>query len=129
MAVIAGYIVMAALTVATVFVLGLFFPEAYSPEAGFPSQGWVILNLFYSTLYAFVGGYVAAWVADSSPMNHALALGVLIVVLGVSTAFSGDVSQAGVAQQPLWYLLALVLLGFPGVLLGGYLRARQEGRK
>ena len=84
--------------------------------------GLLLLALAYRIVYGVVGGRIAAKLAPANPMRHALALGVVGLVL--STA--GAIGMRGFG--PSWYPIALVLTALPCAWLGGALhRARGAG--
>ena len=119
LAVVAGYFTLAVLTSLTTYLVAYGFGLAVAEPGAQPPLVYVVVNLVYSTVYAGVGGYVAARVATHRPVRHALALAALLVVLGlVYTAVAINI-------QPLWYLLGLPLLGAPAAVLGGYVHARR----
>jgi len=77
----------------------------------------------YRMIDGTIGGYVAAWLAPDWPIAHALALGVIGLLLssaGAIASWSQD-PEFG----PKWYPLALVVVSLPCACLGGFLRARQ----
>jgi hypothetical protein len=77
----------------------------------------------YRTVYCVAGCYLAARLAADAPMGHALALG--IVGLVVSTAGTVATWGRGPAFGPHWYPLALIALALPCAWAGGQLRAMQ----
>jgi hypothetical protein len=77
------------------------------------TPSYMVANLAVSVIAAVLGGYVAARIGARAPMTHGIALGVLVVVMGVATAL-GSPNDG----QPGWYKVALPILGLLGVLLG-----------
>ncbi len=65
---------------------------------------------------AFAGGWVAEKVARRWPMRHALILGVLLTLAGISNLAS--------FQHPLWMAIATLLVFLPLAYLGGRLALR-----
>jgi hypothetical protein len=114
-AIVGGYLSIAILTMLTFAVLFNFFPGVFSD--GFPPLPWVLLILALGFVYAVVGGYITAYLATRDRFGHVLALAGMMAVLGISSAIFSS------AAQPLWYQLALIVLGLAGVLLGGRWRA------
>ncbi len=47
-----------------------------------PTTAYLVVNLACGVLFAIVGGYVAATVSDHSPLGHAVALSVSMMLLG-----------------------------------------------
>lgn len=81
--------------------------------------GLNLLALTYRIVYAVVGSYIAARFAPHAPMRHALALGVVGLVLSLVGAI---VTIAMVDLGPSWYPVALVLTALPCAWLGGALQ-------
>ena len=71
---------------------------------------------------AFLGGYIAAWLAGRRPMAHGVAVA-LVLALGATVSL---VSTLG--HGTIWSQLAALLLMAPSAVLGGWGRARQLGR-
>jgi hypothetical protein len=125
LAVIVGYFVTAAGVMATAAVINVLFPLA-SPEAEFArfhSVPWLMLALSTGIVFAIVGGYVAAVIAKRAETKHALALGILMVVLGILTM------AIEFGKYPLWYQLALVVVPLPAVMVGASLRVRGKSKE
>jgi len=88
-----------------------------------PTPLFLGVNLTYSVLYAIVGGYVAATVADHSPLRHAAALSVFMMLLGLATwVVNGGQPAPG---HPVWYSWVITLLVPPTTVLGGILVTRR----
>jgi hypothetical protein len=101
--------------------------EVYPPW-GEPmyDAGLNLLALAYRIVYAVLGSYVAARLAPHAPMRHALAVGVVGVLLSLAGAI---VTITQYDLGPDWYPVALVLISLPCAWLGGLLhRARQPER-
>ncbi len=115
-AIVAGFLVVVMLSIVTDTVLektGVFAP---------PSQGlfilWMILlAIAYRTIFTVAGGYVAAVLAPSRPMRHAVILGILGTVIGALAA----IATIPMNLSPAWYPIALVVLALPSSWLGGRL--------
>ena len=82
------------------------------------SDALFALALAYRLVLGVAGSYLTARLAPDRPMQHALALGVVGVLLG--TAGTVAMWNAG----PAWYPLALVALTMPCAWLGGRLAQR-----
>lgn len=101
------------------------------PPAGQPmSDALFVLAFAYRVLYSVAGCWLAARLAPDRPMRHALALGVLGLVL--STAATLATWDKGPEFGPKWYPLALVASALPCAWAGGRLvearpRARAAG--
>ncbi len=115
-AVLLGFFAVAALSLGTdqVFhVLGVY------PPWGQPmwEAGDNLLAFAYRSVYAVVGGYIAARLAPRNPMRHVLALG----ILGFLGALAGAIATIPMELGPDWYPVALVVTAFPLIWLGGVL--------
>jgi hypothetical protein len=82
----------------------------------------LLLALDYRCAYAVVGSYLAARFAPHAPMRHAVALGVVGLVLSVAGAIATIPMDLG----PAWYPIALVLTALPCAWLGGALYRGRE---
>jgi len=87
------------------------------------SDALFLLATAYRTIYCSAGSYIAARLAPNRPMGHALALGILGLV--VSTAGAVVTWNKGPAFGPHWYPVALVVTAIPCAWLGGRLRITQ----
>ena len=90
-----------------------YFPPLEQYDS-FSTETLVVATL-YRALYAVAGGYVAAGLAPSRPMLHALVLG----ALGFALALLGAILMWHMGRH--WYPLALVLMAVPCSVLGGRL--------
>jgi hypothetical protein len=122
-AIVGGFAVVFILSVATDAVLeasGVFPPQT-QPEL---TVWWMLLlALFYRTVYAVLGGYVAAQLAPFRPMKHAIILG----CIGVVFAILGMLSNWGKSAE--WYPMGLVVLTLPSLWLGGKLFELKKKKK
>lgn len=120
-AVFAGLVAIFALSIGTDVTLhaaGIF------PAIGQPvSDELLLLATAYRCVYAVAGCYLAARLAPGRPMRHALALGVVGVIL--STAGAVATWNRGPAFGPHWYPLALIASSLPCAWMGGWLREKQ----
>ncbi|HEX9422357.1 MAG TPA: hypothetical protein VF899_03890 [Pyrinomonadaceae bacterium] len=118
-AVLAGLIAIIVLSLGTDLVMhatGVF------PSWGEPmSDGLFLFAMTYRTVYNIAGCYIAARLAPDRPMAHALALG--IVGLIVSTAGAVATWDRGREFGPKWYPLALIATALPCAWVGGKLRS------
>ena len=83
----------------------------------------MLLATIYRTVYGVLGCYIAARLAPSKPMLHAMVLG----FLGFALSIVGVVMTWNRTAEfgPRWYPIALVVLALPTAWLGGKLRERQ----
>jgi hypothetical protein len=115
-AVLGGFFTVAALSVAADAVMhatGVFPPVPTRMEGSL-----FVLAAGYRALFGVLGGYVTARLAPDRPVKHALALGLLGVVVG--TAGAAAMWEYG----PNWYSLAVIAIAPPTAWLGGRLGAR-----
>lgn len=117
LAVIAGFVLLSLLAAATSFALRAVAPQT---DAALPSLNHLLFTLAYSAVFAFVAGYVAAIIAKGAELGTALALGALLLLLGVVGALASSSSGRDV-----WFPAANGALQFIAASAGGYFRARQ----
>ncbi|KAA3645525.1 MAG: hypothetical protein DWQ07_13745 [Chloroflexi bacterium] len=126
LAVIVGFVVITILNIIAVPLFGAVLPQSVAgPDGSLPATGWIIFNLAYGLIFAAVGGYIAARLAQRTELTHAAALAAVILLLGAFYAFSGGSAGPDLLPPPTWYLVVLPAVGVAGVMLGGWLRARQ----
>jgi hypothetical protein len=102
-------------------VIGLF------PPLGQPvSSPLLLLATAYRSVYGVIGSYIAARLAPSSPMMHALVLGMVGFVVSIVGAVV--TWNKGPAFGPHWYPVALIVLAIPTAWVGGKLREMQMAR-
>jgi hypothetical protein len=120
-AVVAGLLVIVVLSTATDMVLhatGVF------PPFGQPmSDALFLLATAYRIVYGVAGCYITARLAPDRPMQHALVLGVVGLV--VSTAGAVATWNRGPEFGPKWYPLAVIAIALPCAWAGGRLRVMQ----
>ena len=124
-ALLLGFFAVVVLSLGTDQVLHVLdvYPPWGQPMYG---TGLNLLALAYRSVYAVVGSYIAARFAPRNPMRHALALGVVGLVLSVAGAIAA-ITLADLG--PNWYPVALVLTALPCAWLGGALyRVRHADR-
>jgi hypothetical protein len=97
------------------------------PAPGQPmSDALFVLAAAYRIVFSVAGCYLAARLAPDRPMGHALALGVLGVV--VSAAGAAATWNKGPEFGPHWYPLLLVVVALPCAWLGGKLSEKRSMR-
>lgn len=114
-AIVAGFAIVAILSIATDTVLeklGIFPPVS---EHGLFITWMLVLALVYRSVYTVVGGYVTAKLAPNNPMRHIIILMVLGGVGGIAGAVAGWNLSAH------WYPVLLAITGPVFVWLGGKL--------
>lgn len=81
-----------------------------------PSTRYYAMNIALSLVAAAVGGWITTRIALDATTGHLLALGILIVVMGLVSAFG-----PGNNRQPSWYKLLIPVAGLAGVALSALL--------
>ncbi len=114
-AVLAGFIVIVVLSVVTDAVFEL---TGVIPRGSLFATGPLLLALAYRLVYSVMGCYITTRLAPNQPMTHALALG----MVGVVVSAIGAITARGLG--PAWYTWALVVFALPCAWVGGRL-ARQ----
>lgn len=120
-AVLGGFVTVFILSVVTDLVLeklGVFPP----PKEGLFITWMLILALAYRTAYTVLGGYITAKLAPTRPMKHVF----ILASIGTLAATVGLIATWGKGLGPEWYPIALAILAFPSVWLGGRLKAKSK---
>lgn len=115
LAVLAGYVIFALLSVA------LFALSHRDPHAAQDSV-FVAFSLVYGILAAALAGYVAASIGRVNPLSHARTLALAIAAVAIVSLLS----RPGAGS--IWTQLASLVLFAPSTLVGGWLRARSRPR-
>ena len=99
----------------------------FSPLGKPMASSLFVLATVYRTIYGVIGSYIAARLAPSRPMWHALVLG----ALGFVVSLIGAVATWNMGPEfgPHWYPLALVALAMPPSWAGGKLFEVQAGKR
>lgn len=115
-AVLAGFVTVFVLSTVTDLILEKLgvFPPIYE---GLFVTWMLVLALAYRTAYTILGGYVTAALAPQRSMKHVFVL----AVIGTAAGTLGLVVTWGKGLGPEWYPIALVILAFPSVWVGGRL--------
>ncbi|MGH7549116.1 MAG: hypothetical protein ACREMM_13245 [Gemmatimonadales bacterium] len=119
-AVLAGVLVVVIPSVGTDAVLHA--TGVYPPSGQPMDDALFLLATAYRLVYGVAGGYIAARLAPDRPVSHALALGVVGLVL--STAGALATWNRGPEFGPKWYPLALIVTAIPCAWAGGKLREK-----
>ncbi|MDX6499799.1 MAG: hypothetical protein QOG23_3059 [Blastocatellia bacterium] len=119
-AVLAGVLAVIVLSLGTDVVLHAtgIYPPWFQPMA---DALWV-LALAYRIVYGVAGGYIAARLAPSRPMAHALVLGAVGFALGIVGVAANW--NKGPEYGPRWFSLALIATALPCAWIGGVIRLR-----
>jgi hypothetical protein len=83
----------------------------------FVGTGLILAVIGYRAVFSLIGCYIAALLAPHSPMKHALALG----IVGVLLSTVGAIATANMNLGPAWYAWTLVAISLPIAWLGGKL--------
>jgi hypothetical protein len=123
-AVVAGFLAIVVLSLGTDQILHVL--RVYPPWGQpMPEPGLNLLALSYRLVYGVAGSAFAAALAPRNPMRHALALGVVGLVLSTLGAYVAiKVAPVG----PAWYPIALVVTALPCAWLGGLLDGRRRAQ-
>ena len=119
LALIVGFVASAALSLGTdqiLHTLGVFPP----PGKPMPETDLLLLALSYRLVYDGLGSYVAAWLAPSAPMSHAMLLGAIGQVFALVGIY------VGWNLGPHWYPIALAVSVLPTARIGGWLFTRRR---
>jgi hypothetical protein len=110
----------------TVTDLAMHASGVFPPEGQPMATALWLLASGYRIVYDTAGCYLAARLAPSRPMTHALVLGGIGVVLSLL----GTVAtwNKGLGFGPHWYPLSLVATSLPCAWVGGKLRVMQTAR-
>ncbi len=122
-AVIAGLVAIFVLSYATDAILeaaGLLQAGVPLPMRG--AELLITAILVYRLVYSVAGCYIAARLAPSHPMRHALVLG----ALGLVGSIGGAIVAAQQSLGPAWYAWGLVVFALPCAWLGGRLQVNRQ---
>ncbi|MEX0720043.1 MAG: hypothetical protein WD059_05200 [Balneolaceae bacterium] len=119
-AVLGGFIVIVVLSVGTDAILKA--AELLPYDHLFVSTELIVFVIFYRAFYSLIGCYIAAKLAPSNPMKHALALGGVGIIVGsIGAVVAGHLG-------PAWYAWTLVVIALPVAWLGGRLFELRSNR-
>jgi len=113
-AVFLGFLAVVVLSIGTD--MALHVTGVYPPWGQAMSDALFVLATVYRIVYGVAGSYIAARLAPDRPMRHALALGVVGLVISIAGA--AVMWDAG----PAWYSLAIIAIALPCAWAGGKLR-------
>ena len=117
-AVVAGLlanVILAAVVDQILHWLGVFPPWGQITHEPLP----YVLAVAYRAVFGVAGAYITARLAPRSPMRHALALGVVGLVLCAAGVVAAVIKDLG----PVWYSVVLFVIAMPASWLGGKLNA------
>ncbi|MEO6012033.1 MAG: hypothetical protein ABIQ30_00395 [Devosia sp.] len=113
---VAGFATVAILSMATDTVLHAM--NYYPNDGTAGSDGQLAFALAYRTAFTILGGYIAARLAPSRGMLHAVIIG----AIGTLAAAGGAAAMWHVGHN--WYAISLAALALPSTALGGWLFTR-----
>ena len=122
LAIVTGFVLIGSLAVGTGALVSGAMPASFDAAGNPTTLPLMLLTTLYVGVYATLGCYLAARLAPSHPMRHALALGVLGLALNVTS------SIAVWGTVPAWYLGANLVLTPVWAWLGGRWRERELAR-
>ena len=122
LAVATGFLLIGALAFGTGLLLRGAMPAAFDAAGNPTTVPLMLLTTLYVGVYATAGCWLAARLAPSHPMRHALVLG----LLGLALNAAGSVAIRGTV--PDWYLGLNLALTMVWAWLGGRLRERELAR-
>ena len=123
-AVVLGFVLIGALAVGTdAMMITTVLPGMYDASGATRSVPLLLFTQLYVGAFATFGCWLAARLAPSRPMRHAIALGLL------GLAFNAMGTAARWEQAPVWYHALALALVMPYAWLGGWLRERQLERR
>ena len=112
LSVLAGFALWTVLSLASNAALAAAVPGAFREDGSTDSVGMLLLILVLSVVFSVIAGYVTALLAREKTKQHALALGLALLAVGIFVQIQyWDV-------MPVWYHLSFLALLVPGVLLG-----------
>ena len=122
LAVVVGFVVIGALAFGTGTLVASMWHGAHGADGTPVTTAARVAQLLYVGVFAVFGCWLAGRLAPSRPMAHALAVGVLGLILNVASAWA---MKDG---HPAWYLAAGVLTTMLWAWIGGRLaEARGPG--
>ena len=116
-AILVGFLAGAILSVVTDVILE---KTGFMKMEPFDYNAWwiIVLVILYRCIYNTLGCYIAARLAPSRPMRHAMILG----IIGLGLSIVGTIVMWD--KPPHWYPIALILLVMPCAWLGGKLKTK-----
>ena len=121
-AIVLGFLLIGALSFGADMVMRAVMPGAFDAAGRTDSTAMLLLVQAYVGVFAISGCYLAARLAPSHPMRHALILG----VLGLLFNIAGTIALWDTA--PVWYHVLALSLVMPFSWAGGRLRELQLQR-
>jgi len=114
LSVVVGYLIFGL----TAFVL--FQISGQPPHQSVPIS-FMVGSTIYGCVFAFLGGYAAAFLAKDRPLVHGVAVA-FVLALGAALSLISTIGKGAV-----WSQVAALALMAPSAVLGGWLRGRKAG--
>lgn len=99
-----------------------FFQISGQPPHQDAPPALMLGSIAVGVVAAFLGGYIAAWLAGRRPLAHGVAVAVVLAV-GAIVSLASTLGHGAI-----WSQLAALLLMAPSAAFGGWVRARQSRR-
>ena len=120
-AVVAGFLFIVVLSLGADKIIQTMSPNLFNANGGTTNLVILCLMTVYVAVFAIVGCYLAARLAPSHPMRHALSLGALGLIFSlIGTWMMWD-------KAPAWYNILNLVLVMPYAWFGGRLRENEVG--
>jgi hypothetical protein len=120
-AIVGGFLAVVVLSLGTDQLLHVL--KVYPPWGEpMPQPALNALALSYRIVFTIFGGYLAARIAPRNPMQHAMTLGLIGVVMGTL----GAVATIPMHLGPAWYPIAIAATALPCAWIGGALYRGRE---
>ena len=119
--VLGGFLLIGVLSLGTDVLVKSALPGHFDAAGGTRHVGILVATLAYVFVYATFGCWLAARLAPSKPMRHAMILGLLGLAFNVAGTY------AAWNTAPTWYHAVALLLVLPAAYLGGLLASRPRG--
>lgn len=88
------------------------------PTVRFDTTWMVVTATVYRGLFMIAGGYLTAIISPEPKMRYVS----ILAAIGTALAIVGAIVTIPMDLAPAWYPIALIILGFPCVWLGGRIR-------
>jgi hypothetical protein len=118
-AVIAGFLLLAVLSIGTDMLLRGIFPNTFGPLKAVQGPLASVATLAYAAAFGVLSSYLTARLAGDRPGMHAMALGGIVLLFAVG-GLIGSWQRA-----PAWFNIGYLAMILPSAWLGGFLRTRQ----
>lgn len=119
LAIVIGFVAIGLCAFGADYVLRSAMPAIFTTSGRVESVPWLLFIQLYVFVFAVAGCWLAARLAPSRPMRHALILGVLGLLFNVA----GTIAMWNTA--PAWYHVVALALVMPAAWLGGTIRERE----